>query len=140
MPLPQIAGEFGVVHDPELRFTDKGMAWVKIRGVAKDRVRDANGAWADGPPCFIDILINSGAEHLYESSVKGDTITVQGRLKLREYEVDGNKRSEYQIAADIVGVSVRWGTARTQKAIDATQTVAQVADVLGATDATEAPF
>lgn len=138
--LPQIAGEFGIVADPEIRFSEKGSAWVKMRCVAKDRVRDANGVWADGDPCFIDIIVNSGAEHLFESVVKGDSVLVIGALKQREYEVDGQKRTSYQIRADAVGVSVRWGTARTQKSIDASGGgTSAVADALGATEI-DAPF
>lgn len=138
--LPPISGEFGIVADPELRFSDKGNAWVKVRCVAKDRVRDSTGAWSDGDPVFIDVLINQGAEHLYESVVKGDTIIVMGKLKQREYEVDGQKRTVYQIAADAVGVSVRWGTAKTQRVLDQSSGIQAVAEALGATEVTDAPF
>lgn len=138
--LPPISGEFGIVADPELRFSDKGNAWVKVRCVAKDRVRDSTGAWSDGDPVFIDILVNQGAEHLYESVVKGDTIIVMGKLKQREYEQDGQKRTVYQIAADAVGVSVRWGTAKTQRVLDQSSGIQAVAEALGATEVTDAPF
>lgn len=120
--LPAVNGEFGVVADPELRFSEKGNSWIKIRGVAKDRVRDANGTWGDGDPLFIDIVTNTGAENLFESVVKGDTITVSGKLKQREYEKDGEKRVVYEIRAEYVGVSVRWTTARTPKSLEATPT------------------
>lgn len=135
--LPPISGEFGIVADPELRFSDKGNAWVKVRCVAKDRVRDSTGAWSDGDPVFIDILVNQGAEHLYESVVKGDTIIVMGKLKQREYEQDGQKRTVYQIAADAVGVSVRWGPAKTQRVLEQSSGIEAAAEALGAT---EIPF
>lgn len=142
MPLPHIDGEFGVI-DLDLKFSQKGNAWLKVRGIAKDRVRDANGAWSDGDPLFIDIIVNQGAEHLFESVVKGDTITVSGKLKQREYEVNGAKRTDIQIHADSVGVSTRWATARTQKSIDSnTSGVGAAQDALGGEviDQTEAPF
>jgi single-strand DNA-binding protein len=135
--LPPISGEFGVVADPEIKFSEKGNAWVKVRCVAKDRVRDANGAWSDGDPCFIDVIVNQGAEHLYESVLKGDTIMVIGKLKQREYEVDGQKKSVYQIVADAVGVSVRWGTAKTQRMMDSTTGVDAVVEAF---EAVEVPF
>ena len=135
--LPPITGEFGIVADPEIRFSEKGSAWVKLRCVAKDRVRDANGTWSDGDPCFIDIIVNQGAENLFESVVKGDSIVVIGALKQREYEVDGQKRTSYQIRADAVGVSVRWGTAKTPKSLESTGNVESVKEALGAT---EVPF
>lgn len=135
--LPPITGEFGIVADPEIRFSEKGSAWAKLRCVAKDRVRDANGTWSDGDPCFIDVIVNQGAENLIESVVKGDSIVVVGALKQREYEVDGQKRTSYQIRADAIGVSVRWGTAKTQKALESVGNVAAAADALGGT---EIPF
>lgn len=116
--LPTITGEFGIVADPEIRFSDKGGTWLKIRCVAKDRVRDSNGAWSDGDPLFIDVIVNAGAEHLGDSVMKGDSIVVTGRLKQRDYEVDGQKRTSYQISADSVGVSTRWGVAKTARVLE----------------------
>jgi single-strand DNA-binding protein len=139
--LPTIHGEFGVVADPELRFSDKGSAWIKVRGIAKDRVRDNTGNWSDGDPLFIDILLSGqSAEHLFESIVKGDTITVTGKLKQREYEKDGEKRTAMEIRADSIGVSVRWGTAKTAKSLESN--VSKVAEELGATvlEDTVVPF
>jgi single-strand DNA-binding protein len=141
MALPIITGEFGVV-DLDLQFSQKGSAWLKIRAVAKDRVRDANGAWSDGDPLFINIICNQSAENLFESVVKGDTITVTGKLKQRQYEVNGDKRTEIQIHADILGVSVRWAHAKTQRAIESVG-VATVQETLGGeviNESTEAPF
>lgn len=140
MALPVITGEFGVIS-LDLKFSQKGNAWLKIRGIAKDRVRDANGQWGDGDPLFIDIIVNQGSEHLCESVVKGDTVIVTGKLKQREYEIDGQKRVDIQIHADSVGVSTRWAPARTQRSIDANG-VATVQESLGGEviEQTEAPF
>lgn len=146
MPLPYVSGEFGVVFDPEIRFTDsgtnKGKAWVKIRGKAVDRVRDSMGNWSDSDPTFIDIIIghNAGAEHLFESIAKGDTVMVTGKLKQREYEKDGVKITTLQIAADSVGVCTRWGTAKTAKVLEQSTAIDEVAAALGATKVEEAPF
>jgi len=140
MALPVITGEFGVIS-LDLKFSQKGSAWLKIRGIAKDRVRDANGTWGDGDPLFIDIIVNQGSEHLCESVIKGDTVVVTGKLKQREYEIDGQKRVDIQIHADSVGVSTRWAPARTQRSIDANG-VATVQESLGGEviQQTEAPF
>jgi single-strand DNA-binding protein len=137
--LPVITGEFGVVKDPEIKFSDKGNAWVKIRCSAKDRKRDSNGQWTDGDPLYINVIVGNGAENLVESVATGDTITVQGRLKMREYEVDGQKKQEYQISADVVGVSVRWNPAKTPRALEGNQSM-PVSDVADAFSATEIPF
>ena len=143
--LPIINGEFGVVAVPDLRFSEKGSAWLKIRGIAKDRVRDATGTWSDGDPLFSDIVTSSGAEHLFESIVKGDTIIVSGKLKQREYEKDGEKRTVMEIRADSVGVSTRWGPARTKGSLELSIQAASASevaqDILGAIEVTDAaPF
>jgi single-strand DNA-binding protein len=140
--LPIITGEFGVVGDPEIRFSEKGSAWLKVRGVAKDRVRDANGTWGDGDPLFIDILVNNGAENLYDSIVKGDSIIVTGKLKQREYEHNGEKRVDIQIRAESVGVSTRWNSAKTPKSLESNSSIETAKESLGAVEIepTEAPF
>ena len=137
MPLPVVSGEYGIVSDINYRISEKGNKWAKIRAVAKDRVRDSNGTWSDGDPMFIDIIVSGAtAENLTESVCKGDSIVVSGKLKQREYEVDGVKKQNYYIDADFAGVSVRWGHARTQKTIDWMGTPKSVAEQLGATDIT----
>ena len=139
--LPTISGEFGVVKEPEIKFTDKGASWAKIRCSAKDRKRDAQGNWTDADPLYINIIVGNGAENLIESVLPGDSIIVTGRLKMREYEVDGQKKQEYQIAADTVGVSMRWNTAKTPRMLESqSNNAAAVAAVADAFDATEVPF
>lgn len=140
--LPFISGEFGVVADPEIRFSDKGSAWIKIRGIAKDRVRDANGTWGDGDPLFIDIVTGMGAEHLFDSIVKGDTITVSGKLKQRQYDKDGEKRTVMEIRADSVGVATRWAPAKTPGALATGNNIEAAKETLGGVeiDTDAAPF
>ena len=137
--LAQVNGEFGVVTDPEMKFSDKGTAWLKLRGKNAARVRDSNGKWSDGKPCFIDIVvIGKQAEHLFDSIGKGDTIIVSGKLELNEWtDADGNKKSNHRITADSVGVSVQWGYAKTQRASEG-NSLTQIQESLGATDVT--PF
>jgi len=113
MSLPQVSGDFAVTHEPELRFTESGAAWLKIRAVAKDRTYDADTKeWKDtGDPCYIDILVNGKtAENLYESVGIGDVVVLQGRLHFREYETnEGVKVRTHQIRATLIGVDVRYG-------------------------------
>lgn len=106
--LPVVTGEYGIVGEPEIRFSSEGKSWAKLRGKAADRVRDSNGAWKDGDALFIDIIVNHGAENLVESVSKGDAVVVTGRLRMREWDKDGVKQTTYQIVADSVGVSTRW--------------------------------
>lgn len=134
MALPLIYGEFGVVMDPNMTISEKGNAMLRLRGIAKDRVRDANGTWSDGDPMFIDIVVlGKVGENLFESVGKGDTIMVSGKLRSREYEKDGAKQIAYQILAESAAVSVRWKPTRDT----GLENVATVKEALGAA---EIPF
>jgi len=106
--LPQVSGEFGIVFEPELRFSEKGTAWLKLRGKATSR-KQVNGEWTDGDVCFIDILcFQKLAENSCESISKGDTIVVTGNLQMREYEKDGEKVKAYQISATSIGMALKY--------------------------------
>lgn len=116
MALPNVIGEFGVVKDPEVAFSGNGTCWVKIRGAAKDRTRDANGEWKDGDPTYIDLVVfGKQAEHIADSVVKGDTVMVVGVLQQQQWEQDGQTRTGYRVRVSEIGVSVRWSPAKTPK-------------------------
>lgn len=117
-----VSGEYGVVFDPEVKFSEKGTAWVKLRGKSTERTRDAQGNWTDGKVLFVDILVfGKLAEHVADSVTKGDSVVVLGKLEANERTDDaGNKRTDYRIIADSVGLSMRW------KPVKATQSVEQV--------------
>jgi len=112
-----ISGMFGVVDAPDIRFGDDGSAWVKLRGVAKDRRRTKDGQWEDGDPTYIDIIVNGkNAENLAESVTKGDAIVVSGKLVQREWtNKEGQKQKAYSIRASEVGVSTQFTPAKTPK-------------------------
>jgi len=129
------AGEYGIVKEPEIKFTDKGKAWLKLRVKSSERVRDSDGKWVDGNVTYIDVLVfDKPAQHLYDSVVKGDSIVVVGKLGQREWtDKEGNKRIDMQIMADHVGVSTRWGPAKTGN-------VGSVSNAIEGLQATEVPF
>ena len=86
MALPVVTGEFGVVGNPEVRFSSEGKPWMKIRGVAKSRKRGANGAWTDGESTFIDIIVfDQLATNLTEQNLAAqDSITVMAAATPQE--------------------------------------------------------
>lgn len=138
MALPVVTGEFGVVGNPDVRFSNEGKPWMKIRGVAKSRKRGANGAWTDGDSTFIDIIVfDQLAANLIEQNLAGqDSITVTGRLAMREYEKDGQKRVSYQITADSVGMSMRWKHYGAGSSVN----IDAIKESLGAEQLEDAPF
>jgi len=70
-----------VVHDPELRFTNTGIALVNLRVAVTQRVQQ-DGTWRDGDTSFFKVNVWRGqAEHLAESLGKGDRVILTGRLR-----------------------------------------------------------
>ena len=57
------------------------------------------------------------AEHLADSLSKGDRVMVTGRLRQRSWETpEGEKRSVAEIEADEVGASLKFATAKMERA------------------------
>lgn len=115
--LPRVSMECVATADPEMRFSDSGKAWTKVRVVAKDRKRGANGQWEDGDATFLTVTaFGPQGEHLAETVQKGDTLIVEGALQQREWEADdGSKRTSYEVVVDFqgwIGVSLRWDAYR----------------------------
>jgi len=57
------------------------------------------------------------AEHLADSLAKGDRVMVTGRLRQRSWETpEGDKRSVTELEADEVGASLKFATAKVERA------------------------
>jgi len=138
--LPAVSGEFGVVADPVITFSEKGNAFLKIRGVAKDRVRDANGTWGDGDPCFIDLVaFGKNAENMFDSVRKGDSVMAYGKLEQKEWtDKEGTKHNSYRLNCETLGVSVRWTPAKTPRTLE--DAISGVQAAVEGFNATEMPF
>jgi single-strand DNA-binding protein len=98
-----IIGNLG--SDPEMRFTDKGLAQVKF-SVATTYGKDDNKkttwhncvAWGDQ------------AEAIAGTFIKGMRVIVIGRYDTREYtDRSGEKKKTTEITVDDCGSSLRWG-------------------------------
>jgi single-strand DNA-binding protein len=105
-----------LVEDPELRFTNTGIAVANLRVAVTQRVQQ-DGEWRDGDTNFLRVNVWRGqAEHLADSLGKGDRVMVTGRLRQRSWETpEGDKRSVAEIEADEVGASLKWATAKVER-------------------------
>src|SRR5919112_1598672 len=108
-----------LVEDPEVRFTNTGIAVTNLRVAVTQRVQQ-DGQWRDGDTSFFKINVWRGqAENLAESLTKGDRVMVTGRLRQRSWETpDGDKRSVAEIEADEVGASLKFATAKVERATE----------------------
>jgi single-strand DNA-binding protein len=106
-----------LVEDPELRFTNNGIAVANLRVAVTQRIQQ-DGEWRDGDTSFLKVNVwRAQAEHLADSLGKGDRVMVTGRLRQRSWETpEGDKRSVTEIEADEVGASLKWATAKVERA------------------------
>jgi single-strand DNA-binding protein len=104
-----------ITRDPELRFTNAGMAIASFGLAVNDR-RQRNGEWEEQTSFFDITCFGQMGENAAESLNKGSRILVTGRLQQRSWETqDGQKRSKVEVVADEIGPSLRWATAQVVK-------------------------
>jgi single-strand DNA-binding protein len=106
-----------LTDDPELRFTPQGTAVANFRLAVTARVRDGD-SWKDGETSFFRVNVwRQLAENAAESLTNGTRAIVVGRLRTRSWETpEGDKRSVTEIEADEVGPSLKWATAKVERA------------------------
>jgi single-strand DNA-binding protein len=106
-----------LTDDPDLRFTPNGHAVANFRLAVTARIKDGD-SWRDGDTSYFRVNVwRQLAEHVAESLTKGDRAVVVGRLKSRSWETpEGDKRSVVEVEADEVAPSLRWATAKPERA------------------------
>ena len=102
---------------PELRFTQGAAPVANFTVAVTPRVKNGDG-WKDGETSFFRCTAWRGlAEHLADSLSKGDRVLVYGTLRQRSWETpEGERRSVVEVEADEVAPSLRWATAKPERA------------------------
>ncbi len=105
--------------DPELRFTPSGAAVANFTVASTPRIYDRqSGEWKDGEALFLRCNIwREAAENVAESLTRGSRVILSGRLKQRSFETrEGEKRTVVEVEVDEIGPSLRYATAKVNKA------------------------
>jgi single-strand DNA-binding protein len=105
--------------DPELRFTPSGAAVANFTVASTPRILDRqSGEWKDGEALFMRCSIwREAAENVAESLTRGSRVIVTGRLKQRSYETrEGEKRTVVEVEVEEIGPSLKYATAKVNKA------------------------
>lgn len=116
--------------DPELRFTPAGAAVANFTVASTPRTFDRQaGEWRDGEPVFLRCAIwRDAAEHVSESLSKGARVLLTGRLKQRSYEKEGQKHTVIELDVEEIGPSLRWATAKVNRATASSSQSTRAAD------------
>ena len=105
--------------DPELRFIPSGAAVANFTVASTPRTYDRqSGEWKDGEALFLRCNVwREAAENVAESLTRGSRVIVTGRLKQRSFETrEGEKRTVVEVEVDEIGPSLRYATAKVNKA------------------------
>jgi single-strand DNA-binding protein len=117
-----MAGELNVTivgnlaDDPELRYTQGGVAVVSVRVGSTPRTfnRQTN-AWEDGETVWVRCTgWRELAENISQSLTKGARVVVTGRLKAPSayQSANGESRASLELEIDEIGASLRYATAQ----------------------------
>jgi single-strand DNA-binding protein len=106
-----------LTDDPEVRFTPAGTQVGSFRLAVTPRIREGD-QWKNGDTSYFKVnLWRDLASQTAESLAKGDRTVVIGRLRTRAWETpEGERRSTVEVEADEVAPSLKWATAKPQRA------------------------
>jgi single-strand DNA-binding protein len=89
-----------LTRDIELRYTPAGTAVMDNALAVNDRRKTASGEWVE-EATFVDVTFwGRTAEVASEYLSKGSPVLVEGRLKLDQWETDGQKRSKLRVICE----------------------------------------
>jgi single-strand DNA-binding protein len=90
-----------VTRDIEVKYLQSGMAVTEIGLAVNDRRKDnKTGQWVE-ETTFVDVTMwGRTAEIAGEYLSKGSQVLVEGRLKLDQWETDGQKRSKLRVVCE----------------------------------------
>ncbi len=89
-----------LTREIELRYTPGGTAVMDNALAVNDRRKTASGEWVE-EATFVDVTFwGRTAEVASEYLSKGSPVLVEGRLKLDQWETDGQKRSKLRVICE----------------------------------------
>lgn len=94
-----------VIATPVRRVINEDTSVTSFRIASTARRFDRqSGEWQDGDVLYLKVTCwRALGDNVTRSLVQGDPVIVVGRLATREYEVDGQRRSAYELTAQSVG-------------------------------------
>jgi single-strand DNA-binding protein len=106
-----------VTHDPRQYPLADGSRVTAIRVATSRRYLDRRTQeWMSSPPSFYAVRCYRGlADNVAQSIRRGHPVVVHGRLRIREFERDGERRVIAEVEASSVGHDLKWGIATFEK-------------------------
>lgn len=110
-----------VTHEPRQFPLPDGSRVTSIRVATSRRYLDRRTQeWMSSPPSFYAVRCYRGlADNVAQSVRRGQPVVVHGRLRIKEFERDGERRVLAEIEASSVGHDLKWGIATFEKPLRA---------------------
>jgi len=90
--------------DPTISFTQSGRAVANLSVAVTPRTKD-NDEWVDKETVWFRVSLWRNAEAAVEELLKGDLVTVTGKLAYVTYKAkDGSEKTALEVDADHIGV------------------------------------
>ena len=87
-----------LVRAPELRMTASGTQVLSMRVAVNERVHNRQtDEWENYPNFFNAVMFGNRAEALHSRLAKGAKIAIDGKLRYRAWDQDGERRSTVEI-------------------------------------------
>ncbi|MGO1665711.1 single-stranded DNA-binding protein [Flaviflexus sp.] len=114
-PIITIVGN--LTADPELRYVSSGIPVASFTVASTPRtLNKQTQQWEDGEAMFVRCSVwREHGENVANSLTKGTRVVVTGRLQVRSYEHEGQRRTSIEMQVDEIGPSLRYATAQVQK-------------------------
>lgn len=98
-----------LARDPEIKYTNEGLAITDLRVAVNRKWRDKDGNDIDNVEFFNVTAWNRLAENCAANLKKGDRVIVNGRLNHRSFDTkDGKKINIMNVIADVVAASLEF--------------------------------
>jgi single-strand DNA-binding protein len=89
-----------ITRDIEVKYLQSGMAVTEIGLAVNDRRKNQAGEWVE-ETTFVDVTLwGRTAEVAGEYLSKGSPVLIEGRLKLDQWEKDGQKHSKLRVTGE----------------------------------------
>lgn len=89
-----------LTRKPELRTVSTGSKVTDIGMAINDRRKDQSGQWVEDTT-YVDVTLWGAQAEVAEKYLdKGSSVLIEGRLKLDQWETDGQKRSKLKVVGE----------------------------------------
>lgn len=111
--LNQITLLGNLARDPEIKYTNEGLAITDLRVAVNRRWKDKDGNDMENVEFFNITTWNKLAENCSNDLKKGDRVIVSGRLNHRSFDTkDGKKINIMNVIADVVAASLEFNSVK----------------------------